>query len=362
MEDVIRGKLPSLLTFNDGTQVNNSEDWKKRRKEVSDIAVNLCYGGMPPEPTYYEIEALCDRDDVNCYKITAGTEEKQLSFLLKIYKPEGNGVFPVIIDGDECWRYMTPTVIDTILERGYAVAVFNRLEIVKDLRDHSSSALFKVYPDIKSSTIAGWAWGIMRAVDAMYHIDYIDTDNIAVVGHSRGGKASLLAGAYDERIKFVGTNGSGAGGAGCWKYERKDRVEDTAPENDRSELLSDLFRNFPCWMGEEMEKYIGKEDELPFDQHFFKAMCAPRYFIETEGLADTWANPKGAMLTYKAAKEVYKLFGAEDRMKIRFRKGGHFHRLEDFEMLLNVMDHEIKGTEYSEEFDFDPFPDMESII
>lgn len=361
MEDIICGKLQDLFTFNDGSKLVNKEDWEKRRKEISDIAVNMCYGGMPPEPEYFNVEALCDRDDVMCYKITAGTNEKQLNFLLKVYRPMVEGKVPVVIDADECWRYMTPEVINTILSHGYAVAVFNRLEIVKDLKENRDSILYKIYPEIKSSTVAGWAWGIMRAVDAMFKIDFIDTENIAVVGHSRGGKASQLAGVYDTRVKYVGTNGSGAGGAGCWKYKMRDRVEDSAPEDDRSELLSDLFRNFPCWMGEEMKQYIDNEDKLPFDQHFFKAMVAPRCYIETEGLGDTWANPKGSLQTFKAAKEIFKFLGVEENAQIRFRTGRHFHRLEDFEMLLNVMDHHIKGTPLSDEFKYEPFPDMEKI-
>ncbi len=362
MKDIVYGKLQDLLTFNNGEMVSDISDWEIRRKEISDIAVDMCYGGMPPEPEYFDIEALCDRDDIMCYKVTAGTNEKQLNFLLKLYRPNIEGKIPVVIDGDECWRYMTPEVINTILSHGYAVAVFNRLEIVKDFKDNKDSVLYKIYPEIKSSTVAGWAWGIMRAVDVMFKLDFIDTDHIAVAGHSRGGKASQLAGAYDTRIKYVGTNGSGAGGAGCWKYKMLDRVEDSAPEGDRSETLADLFKNFPCWMGEKMKPYIDNEDKLPFDQHFFKAMVAPRFYIETEGLGDTWANPKGSRQTFLAAKEVYKFLGVEDNAQIRFRTGRHFHRLEDFEMILNVMDHNIKGSPLSEEFKYDPFPDMEKIF
>ena len=362
MADIICGKLQDLFTFNDGSKLVNKEDWEKRRKEISDIAVNICYGGMPPEPEYFNLEALCERDDIMCYKITAGTNEKQLSFLLKIYRPQVKGRVPVVIDGDECWEYMTPEVIEATTSRGYAMAVFNRLEIVKDLKYNRDSVLYQIYPEIKSSTVAGWAWGIMRVVDAMFRIDFIDTDNIAVVGHSRGGKAAQLAGVYDTRVKYAGNNGSGAGGAGCWKYKMTERVEDSAPLGDRSELLSDLFNNFPCWMGEEMKNYIDNEGELPFDQHFFKAMAAPRCYIETEGLGDTWANPKGAMQTFLAAKEIYKFLGVEENAQIHFRKGRHSHTLHDFEMLLNVMDHHIKGTPLSDEFKYDPFPDMEKIF
>ncbi len=363
MKDKILGTLPDLLTFNDGSKVETKEDWSKRRQEISDIAVGICYGGIPPEPEYFDLDLLCNsHDKVYSYKITAGTAEKQLSFLLKIYRPEITGKVPVIIDGDECWGEMTHEIINEILAHGYAVALFNRTEIVKDVRESRDSALFKVYPEIESSTIAGWAWGSMRVVDALCKIDFIDAENIAVTGHSRGGKAAQLAGAYDTRIQFVCPNGSGAGGAGCWHYLMQEPEEWLNPTDDRSEVLKDLFNAFPYWMGPAMRQYIDKDGEIPFDQHFFKAMVAPRYYIQTEGLSDTWANPKGSLQTFLASKEVFKLLDAEDHAQIRYRAGDHAHDLADFNMILNVMDHKIKGTPLSEEFQYNPFPDMELIF
>ena len=76
MNDIIYGKLPDLFTFNDGKKVETISDWQLRRKEISDLAIDMCYGGMPPEPEYFDVEALCDEDDVMCYKVTAGTNAK----------------------------------------------------------------------------------------------------------------------------------------------------------------------------------------------------------------------------------------------------------------------------------------------
>lgn len=53
-----------------------------------------------------------------------------------------------------------------------------------------------------------------------------------------------------------------------------------------------------------MKNYIGRENELPFDTHFLKALVAPRILFVSEAAGDIWANPIGSWMTTEAAKEV----------------------------------------------------------
>ena len=368
MKDMMLGKLPDALLLNNGERVADADGWRLRRQEIIDGALKLCYGGMPPEPEHFELQTLYEGGPgrTGTYKIITGSAQKQLSIYLKIYRPKTDGKTPVVLDGDGCWHYLSSDIIDEVLSHGYSLAVFDRTELVRDLwhdpkpRD---SALYEVYPDIGSGTIAGWAWGMQRCVDALTRIEWIDAENIAVTGHSRGGKTAMLAGVTDERIKFITPNGSGAGGAGCWRYITLEPEEWQQADNPtRSERVDDMFFNFPNWLGKDMEPFGKNEGALPFDQHFFKALAAPRWFLQTEGFADVWANSKGTYLTYLAAKEVYRLLGVEERILSHFREGGHAHRLSDFRLLLNVMDHAIKGAPLSDEFDQDPFPEMKQYL
>ncbi len=175
-------------------------------------------------------------------------------------------------------------------------------------------------------------------------MDFVDKARIAVVGHSRGGKASLLAGATDERIALTSANDSGCGGAGCYRQQ-----------GSGAETLADILRNFPYWFGPRLGEYIGREDELPFDQHFLKAAVAPRLLLTTEALGDLWANPTGTWQTHAAARQVYRFLGIEERMGIWYREGGHAHSRADWDALLDFMALHFRGRPPVDRYDQDPF-------
>src|SRR5205823_14582644 len=129
-----------------------------------------------------------------------------------------------------------------------------------------------------------------RVVDYLSTLDVIDKKHIAATGHSRGGKAALLAGATDERIALTAPNNSGCGGAGCYRFQA-----------DKSEDITAILKNFPFWFEPRFHEFIGRIDRLPIDQHTVKALVAPRALLSTEALDDLWANPKGTQQTYLAA-------------------------------------------------------------
>src|SRR5437763_10803261 len=109
--------------------------------------------------------------------------------------------------------------------------------------------------------MAAWAWGYHRAVDFLVTLRSVDKDRIAVTGHSRGGKAALLAGAIDARVALTAPNCSGCGGAGCFRFR-----------GPQSERLADILQSFPGWFTPRLRDFIGREDQLPFDQHELKAL------------------------------------------------------------------------------------------
>jgi (4-O-methyl)-D-glucuronate---lignin esterase len=326
----VDNKLPDLFTLNNGSRVETEQDWLKRRTEVSQLILDIEYGEIPPYSipikSYllhpHNVKYLNNAKHIQ-YKLSFG-EMNECSFILDLLIPEGEGPFPVILNGDNCWRYPDQVALE-VLKHNFILATFNRTEIAPDnyssVRDFG---IYNLYPDSDFGAITAWAWGYQRAIDFLVTLDKVNTEKIAITGHSRGGKAVLLAGATDERIAITSSNNSGCGGAGCFKL--------TEPG---CEKLADIIKAVPYWFSPKLQEFINREEDLPFDQHFLKAMIAPRVLLTTEGNNDIWANPLGTQQTHNAAQEVFNFLGVEKNINIHFRDDGHGYTVADWQYFLN---------------------------
>ena len=104
-----------------------------------------------------------------------------------------------------------------------------------------------------------------------------------------------------------------------------------------------------------LEDYTIKEKDLPFDQHFLRALVAPRLIITTDGLDDFWANPIGVQAIYEASQPVFDYLGVSKNNAIHFREGGHGFLAEDFAALLNFADNMLLGITIDYDFYMTPF-------
>ena len=377
------GKLPNPFLFDDGTPLKGSEDWPRRREEMYKTAVELQYGTMPPAPEFLKVEPLYMGVSHRYYRVTSGTAEHPVSFQM-IVLPAKSKKAPAVISGDYCFGYAyNKEYVDAFLDNDINLVFFNRTELASDvaiynlrrIEDETSGdyiagrkildgieagscggPLKEAYPECTFGTIGAWAWGYSRCVDALEYLGIVDTDLIAFTGHSRGGKTALLAGVLDERAAIVNPNGSGMGG--CAGYRIKTAIRGEDGKVNTCETASIMCRAFPTWLGQGMKDYLGREQELPFDSHFLKAMVAPRIFFDSEAASDHWANPVGAWQTSVAAREVYRLLGCEENILWSFREGGHGQREEDVLRLINIINRERRGEALADNFFTVPFEPM----
>lgn len=357
-ENEVLGKLPNPFIFDDGHTVQTAADWRERRKEIYKTAVELQYGTMPPEPEFLEIEknyayAYCKQQS---YRITTGTRKCPVSFTMLVFRPQTEEKLPAVIDGDLCFQYaFDKEFIEEFTSNGIMLVLFNRTELMPDTQspDRYIGQLHKAYPDYTFGAVGAWAWGYSRCVDALEKLGIADMKHITFTGHSRGGKTAALAGALDERASVVNPNATCAGACSCYRSHITAITEDG--EEIRSETLKDMIKNFPAWLGEGMADYAEREEELPFDCHYLKALVAPRKLFISEAASDIWANPVGSWQTTMAAAEVYKFLGAEDNLFWYFRKGYHYHKIEDIKRLVNIILLDLGKARLSEGFFETPF-------
>jgi len=345
-------KLPDPFLMHDGSRVRTKADWAKRREEIKQIILHYQYGSMPPGPKNITAEELSSREvydgaAIEKRVILSMGLNKAIKINVGLIIPNRAQPMPVILRGDRELGIIP--IAEEIVKRGYIVAEFIRHDLDNDNADRTDG-VHPLYPDYDWATLSAWAWGYHRVVDYLMTLPCVDKHRIAITGHSRGGKTALLAGALDERIALVAPNGSGCGGAGCYRFQGK-KAEDLA-------AITQMDR-FHYWFVERLRTFIGHEKQLPFDQHFVKALVAPRALLSTEALGDLWANPYGTQQSHLGAKPVYDFLGAGDRIGIYFRDGGHAHNAHDFRALLDFADKQFFGKEVERKFDNLPFPNAE---
>jgi len=160
--------------------------------------------------------------------------------------------------------------------------------------------------------LSAWAWGASRVLDYLESDSAVDATRVGVHGHSRWGKAALIAMAFDERFAVAYISSSGQGGAKLHRRKFGETVENVAS-------------GFYYWMAGNYLKYAGRWDTLPVDSHELIALCAPRPVFLSAGKGpgafnpdgtiqanDAWVDPKGSFLAAAAAGAVYTLIGKRD--------------------------------------------------
>ncbi len=152
--------------------------------------------------------------------------------------------------------------------------------------------------------LRAWAWGASRALDYFETDKAVDAKQVGIEGHSRYGKAALVAMAYDPRFAIAYVSSSGEGGAKLHRRNFGEIVENVAGTGEYH------------WMAGNFLKYAGPLhwNDLPVDSHELIALCAPRpVFIgggATKG--DGWVDAKGMFLAAVGAGPVYRLLGKKD--------------------------------------------------
>lgn len=393
--------LPDPLVMLDGQKVANREMWlQERRPELLRLFQHYMYGEIPPKPgqSFGRVErtdAAAFGGKATLCEVTLGFDEPRAEpiHLMLIVPNKRSKAAPVVLGINyfgnhtlvrdkkvrlsdkwmpergagvvanrateasrgtwaDIWR------IEELIDRGYALATFYNGDVDPDTPDQRG--LQKHFPQADPAddcgSIAAWAWGLQRAVDYLVTAPGIDARRIIVTGHSRMGKAALLAAAFDERIALAIPHQAGCGGSAPSRariavgksYNTLDTVKTKPPET-----VADINDKFPHWFNSRFKEFNTQPERLPFDQNCLVALCAPRPVLFTNGRADTWINPAGQLEVLRGAASVYRLLGAGDfhaedlpadgeligdALGYYLRAGGHSLLKQDWKIFLDFAD------------------------
>lgn len=206
-------------------------------------------------------------------------------------------------------RYISAPPFQDILKRGYAAAIYYAGDVAADNKAEAPAALAKLTTDANAppGAIAIWAWTYSEAARAFAADQRFAADRIAIWGHSRNGKAALLAGAQDPTIAAVIALQPGTGGAAL----TREKVGET---------VAQMTKTYPFWFTPNYASFAGREDALPVDQHQLLALIAPRALLVTAARRDQWSDPQGSWRALEGAAPAWEGFGSRGLGQSRFPK------------------------------------------
>ena len=308
-------ELPDPLTFVDGRKVADANDWSLRRKEILGIFEQEVYGRMPPPPESMSFELVSEmvRDEFSMVerryvqRFKADGSGPSIDWVLFLPR-DAKGPSPLFlhlnyIGNDEIATGKTnhfPLPLAEMAARGYAFMSAKYKQISSDGNSNPGVVFDGVFElwgwrdparTDNTGSLMAWAWGLSRGLDLAGRIPELDAKRCAVIGSSRLGKAALLAAAFDERFKACIPNQTGAIGVQLMK-------------RDYGESLAAQRLNFGWWYCGGVWKWMGREREMPFDQHMLLSCVAPRALL-LECYHKRWFDPVGEFLSAKAASPVW---------------------------------------------------------
>ncbi len=325
----VPGLPDPLSAVRDGrlVPVREPEKWPARRAELLSLIHRYILGSVPPPPGNVEGRVVARRDEEGCraeeIELTFGPERKaklSLELLIPRAALSGDaGRFPVFLTqhNHRAWALIA-------LSRGYIGCVYAGSDDKDD-----TTGFIPVWPEHDWTKLARRAFAASRCIDYLSTLPFVDKDRIAMTGHSRNGKMSLMAAAMDERIAAVISSSSGAGGS------MPARLFSEAHFGEGIEIIT---RVFPDWLHPRLRFFAGREDRLPVDFNELVALAAPRSCLIATAMNDPVESVWATQEVYLSAKRVYELLGHRERIAIAWRPGTHGTSAETIESYLDWID------------------------
>lgn len=322
--------LPDPLIIDEGGKnipVKTIEQWKEKRQWISDQVKSLISGTFPPPPTNLTSRVLEERMEngvrIQVIELRFGPGEKA-KLTLELITPPGDGPFPVFMTQ---WYHRGWAQV--AVKRGYIACIYAAAD-----GDDDTYNFQEIYPDYDWPNLMTRAWGAHRAVDYLYTLPNVDKSKIALTGHSRNGKQTMLAAAFDERITAAISSSGGTGGEASYRF---------TDERYNNESIDLLYSVRPYWANPRIRFYGGREHKLPIDQNSLMALIAPRALLLCSSVREHGGgNPWGVEQTFKSVQKVYEFLGAKEKLGIRLRDGQHAVYARDIEAYMDFLDIQFK--------------------
>ncbi len=331
-------KPPDPLLSNSVNKVDSAKAWwQERRPEIAGLFDREIYGRVPAKTPSVRWEVASKSNEMNgdvaviTKKLIGHMDNSaypsvSVNIDLALSTPaNASGPVPVMIEfalSPEVLAALMkrfpemshpgpgPTWQQQVLAKGWGYAVYIPTSVQPDNGEGLSQGVIGLVNKGQPRTLdqwgalRAWAWGASRVLDYFETDKSVDAKQVGIEGHSRYGKAALVAMANDQRFTIAYISSSGEAGAKLFRRNFGEQIGNVAGTGEYH------------WMAGNFLKYAGPltENDLPVDANELIAMCAPRpVFIGAGALdSDGWVDAKGMFLAAVGAGPVYKLLGKKD--------------------------------------------------
>ena len=314
-----------LLKMHDGTIITTPEQWwSMRRPEILEDIQEEVWGVVPPASVLpqvtwsvttstggsgssaYKQKVITGTIDISRYPAVRNVP--RISATVRVPANATEAVPVIIIFGGSISTYYGYTN-----PNGWGACIFDPGSLQPDNGAGLSSYLIGLCNQgnwrspTDWGTLAAWSWGISKLIDYFETDPDVDETKIGVSGHSRYGKAALVAMAYEPRLAIAFPSCGGSLGTKMNRRHWGQNLENSGWDQEYHWMAGNFFK----WMGPLNEgEYMPRKIELcPVDAHSLLALCAPCPVFINGGTGDSWTDPYGMYLTGVEASPVYELLG-----------------------------------------------------
>ena len=304
-----------LLVYREGGKeypVKTAADWAKRRAHIlanmqrvmgplpdasAKVPLDVKYGEEVKGAHHVRKKltfAVAKGDRVTAYLLIPLGKKGKLPAVLCLHQTNGKvgGSGPAGLGGKPDLHYAVH-----LAERGYVTLA----------PDYPSFGEYQPFDFAKSGFQSGSMkaiWNNMRAIDLLQSLPEVDPEHIGCIGHSLGGHNTMFTAVFDLRIKALVSN--------CG------------------------FTSFPKYFGGKLKGWTSdrympriasvyelKAEKVPFDFPEVVAALAPRAFLASAPLHDSNFEVSGVKDCLAAARPVYELLGAGEKLAANYPDCAH---------------------------------------
>ncbi len=234
--------------------------------------------------------------------------------------------------------YIARVPMQRYFDAGLGYANFHGSELVPDSKAGGPPVLAALSPGpVPTGTLMAWAYGFHAAALVLETDPRIRKDATIPVGHSRYGKAGLIAAAWADNIDGAVAHQSGFAGA----------ASSRSPTGER---LDRMAKTYPHWLAPVLQEHLDDPDWLTYDQHYLLALAAPKPLFLGNGRRDVWSDPNSTWRNAQAADVIYEALGVSGlpetnmqdfqpgaELSYYLRPGGHSVVSEDIDAFIAFM-------------------------